>query len=494
MFLWYNHSMKQDRSSAFSTPRATRRAFLRGGACALVAATARPFAARAAAELGPLPAYWTDYLPGIADRINAFKTVTDDAFFFLTDVHMHANRCHSGRILADLIARTRFRNVYCGGDVPVAYGDKATSSTSLDGALEKYRTYVVDPVVAAGGRYYGAKGNHDFTINAVNGGTTYGTGTSHTYSAAFARDFIMARDPRPFAVTNAADPVACYYYRDAPHARLRYIVIDTSDGDIAESTKAWAVPYKMREGQIDWLARHALATLPAGWHAIVMGHIPIGPVVGTEYNSAGYNFAAFHSILAAYNARRAVSTSSGTSYDFTGAQGRILFCLSGHWHADRFTCHDGILHITQCCDAAYSNYINDSPFCGTLPRQTSGTVNEHAIDCYQSDTSNGLVYATRIGAGGQSRVFHAHPTSVPAGGTRTFAATHLTGPLTWACYDGDRCTYGDKKSTVEERTVFYHDHLVSVENGTLTAGTAGHGIVVAMDAQFNKEVFCVAVV
>lgn len=468
----------------------TRRGFLHGGACAVVAAATRPCAG---AALAPLPDYWSEAAAVAAARVNALRTSTDDAFWFLTDYHAHANRLWSGRILADLITRTNCRSVYCGGDIPVAFGDKATSSTSLDGALEKYTTHLVDPVLAAGGRLYAAKGNHDFTINADYNGTIYGTGVSHTYSAAFARQFIMARQPRPFAVTNAQDPLACYYWRDAPHARVRYIVVDTSDSDQAESTKSWGVGYCMHETQIDWLARYALGTLPAGWGAVVIGHIPLAPIVGTEYGVSSYNFARFHRVLEAYRRREKV-TPFTTEHDFTQAHGDILFCLSGHWHADRFTCLNGILHVTQCCDAAYGEYRKGSPFCGTLPNRSSGTVNEQALDCYQIASARGLVHATRIGAGGQSRVFHARPVTVTAGGTQTFRANHLRGPLTWACFDGETVTWDDNAATAEGYLTFAHAHLVSVTDGVLTAGTAGSGVVVAMDSAFNKEVFCVTVV
>lgn len=471
----------------------TLRAFLRTGTCALAGAAAWPRCARAAAPAG-LPAYWQDHLPGVAAKINARKAASSDAFFFLTDLHLHANRLWSGRILADLIARTGCRNVYSGGDLPVAYGDKSTSPTSLDGAIEKYFSSVVEPVVSARGRLYAAKGNHDFTVKAVNGGTVYGTGVSHTYSAAYARELLLARNPRPFAVTDPLDPLACYFYRDAPHARIRYVVIDTSDSAQDESTQAWGVGYCMHQPQIDWLARQALGTVPPGWGVVVIGHIPLAPVVGTEHAVPRYNLSLFREVLEAYQHRRRVTPFTET-HDFTHAEGRILFCLSGHWHADRFTCHNGLLHVTQASDAAYSaDFRNGSPFCGPALARTAGTVDEQCIDCWQPDLATGLVHATRIGAGGQDRVFHSVPVEVPSGGSASFSATHLRGPLTWVCYDGDRATLDEHASAPEAYVALAHDHLVAVADGVLTAGTPGYGVVVALDAAFNKEVFCVRVV
>ena len=90
-------------------------------------------------------------------------------------------------------------------------------------------------------------------------------------------------------------------------------------------------------------------------------------------------------------------------------------------------------------------------------------------------------------------MFHSVPVEVPAGGTATFAATHLKGPLTWACYDGDRAALDERAATPETYLKLSHDHLVAVADGVLTAGTPGYGVVVALDAAFNKEVFCVRV-
>ncbi len=472
----------------------SRRGFLVDGCCAMLTATMRPLSA-SAAQSDPLPSYWSSHLPGIAEKINRNKARTSDAFFFLTDVHMHANKLYSGKAIAQLIGSTGVKNVYCGGDVPVAFGDKASASTtSLDGALAKYMDYVVDPVLAAGGRYYGAKGNHDFSINANYNGIKYGTGVSHTYSALWARDYIMASRPAPFVVTNADDPYACYYYRDAPHSRIRYIVIDTSDSTQAESNASWGVGYGMHQPQIDWLADHALATMPAGWSAVIMGHIPIAPIVGTEYSVSGYNLSVFRSILEAYQNRGTV-TSFGITRDFSNAAGNILFCLSGHWHVDRFTNLNGILHVTQVCDAAYNDYKKGSPFCGNELNRNSGSVNEQAFDCWQCDPRTRNIYATRIGGCSQDRLFHTRAVQVPAGGTHRFATTRLKGSVTWACYDGDRGTISESYSTVEQNVVFNNDHLVSIgDNGKLTAGTPGSGVVVAYDSAYNKEVFCVEVV
>jgi len=463
-----------------------RRGFLSGGACALVSATMRPFACRAADALPALPEYYADYLPQVAAKINELTARTADGFFFLTDLHVPANRKRSGLLVADLIGRTRLRNVYCGGDLPQAFS--ADLQANVDATMADYLTYWANPIVSAGGILYSAKGNHDFTIRES---STSSTGW--TYSSAVAHNFLMASSPRPFFITNAADPEACYGWRDAPHARIRYIVADTCDSVHDTVQRPWGVGYGMRQTQLEWIADHALATVPAGWGIVFIYHIPTAPVVGYECNTTSYNLQLFHRMLEAYQSRGSVAL-FGTTRDYSAAAGRILFCLEGHHHCDRFSHLNGILHISEACDAAYSDYLLHTPFSGSLPAKTAGTIYEQTFDALQIDPENNLLYTTRIG-GGQDRVFHTNVVRVPAGSTFRFSAPNLSGALAWACYDGDQSVHDTTARTPEGYVTLFNEHALSVDaDGTLHAGTPGPATVLAMDADYRKEVYCVQVV
>ena len=464
----------------------SRRGFLSGGACAAVCATVRLFAARAADALPALPECYADYLPQIAARINALKSRTADGFFFLTDLHIPANRKRSGQLIADLIGRTRLRNVYCGGDFPQAYSTDLQAS--VDAAMSDYLTYWANPIVSAGGILYTAKGNHDFTIRESSSSSV-----GWTYSSAVAHDFLMASSPRPFFITNAADPEACYGWRDAPYARIRYIIADTCDSVHDSSSRPWGVGYGMHETQLEWIADHALGTVPAGWGVVFIYHIPTAPVVGYECKTTSYNFQLFHQMLEAYQHRGTVNL-FGSTRDYSSAAGRILFCLEGHHHCDRFSHLNGILHICEACDTGYSDYILHTPFSGTLPSKTSRTIYEQTFDVLQVDPANDLLYTTRIG-GGQDRVFHTNVVQVPAGSTFRFSAPNLSGALTWACYDGDQSVHDTTARTPEGFVTLFNEHALSVDaDGTLHAGTPGSATVLAMDADYRKEVYCVQVV
>jgi hypothetical protein len=291
----------------------------------------------------------------------------------------------------------------------------------------------------------------------------------------------------------AADPEACYGWRDAPHARIRYIVADTCDSVHDSSAKPWGIGYGMRQKQLEWIADQALGTVPAGWGIVFIYHIPTAPVVGFESKTAGYNFQLFHRMMEAYQHRGTVNL-FGRTRDYSSATGRILFCLEGHHHHDRFSHLNGILHVCEACDAAYADYILHTPFSGTLPSKDPGTIYEQTFDVLQVDTANGLLYTTRIG-GGQDRVFHTNVVRVPAGSTFRFSAPNLSGALSWACYDGDRVTYKRNPKNRYTSLVEYHnDYATVASDGTLTALKPGPVMVLAMDAARNKEIFPVTVV
>jgi len=226
----------------------SRRGFLKLG-LAGAAMTALDWRVWAASE--GLPAYYGEHLAKVAARLRALSAKCDDAFFFITDLHVPSNRCVSGRILAKLVAETEVKKVLCGGDMPEAFGGKA----SVDRTIAAYREQWVKAVENAGGAFYPAKGNHDFTIrdkpSAANG---------FTYSNRDAHDILMdTAAVKATAVTNTDDPDACYYYFDVPGGGIRYIVADTTDSVRTDRTY-WAVKYGMGETQLKWLAENAFAT------------------------------------------------------------------------------------------------------------------------------------------------------------------------------------------------------------------------------------------
>ena len=219
-----------------------------------------------------------------------------------------------------LAARSPLGKVLCGGDLPEAFAARfETDKAGVDFAVDFYRTLWVEPVEAAGMKMYTAKGNHDFTIKH-----DAKTDAGFTYSGIEARKIVMGSKGCAEAVTNAADPEACYYYFDNPSAKMRYIVVDTTDS-ITDKRPFWAVVSGMHDAQLLWLAEHAFATIPAGWNVVVAHHIPVWGVVGNAGETKLY--APFRQLMEAYQ-NRGSWTCAGRTFDFSAAQGRIFLDIS----------------------------------------------------------------------------------------------------------------------------------------------------------------------
>ncbi len=452
----------------------SRREFLKLG---LAGAVATALDWRVWAESEGLPAYYGDYLARVAARLDELSSACDDSFFFITDLHVPANRCVSGRILAKLVAETKVKKVLCGGDMPEAFGGKE----SIDRSIAAYRKQWVAAVENAGGEFYPAKGNHDFTIR-----DSPSAASGFTYSNREARDILMdTAAVKTNAVVNPADPEACYYYFDAPAGGIRYIVADTSDS-VRTDRSYWAVKYGMGEMQLHWLAENALASLPSGWVAIVMHHIPVTTVVSGEQGNYAL-FAPWRKLLEAYQNRGKVSVGA-REYDFSGARGRILCSLTGHEHAERQTFQHGIWHITEPCDAAYSDYIAGSaPWCGNLPRKEKLTIYEQTFDAIHIDRKKNLLHFTRIG-GGADRTVHLGEETLETGDSRMLK-TSVPG-VKWGCYDADRAAKAANPNNKYQHFYKYFNDIAEISPaGELSAKKAGEAVVLATRQDGVKSLF-----
>ena len=458
----------------------SRRGFLRMG-LAGAAMTAVDWRLWAAEE--GLPGYYGEHLAKVAERIKALSAKCDDGFFFITDLHIPSNKCVSGRILEKLIAETCVKKVLCGGDLTEAFGGKE----SVDRTIAAYREQWVKTVERAGGEFYPAKGNHDFTIK-----DSPTAASGFTYSGKEAHDILMdTAAVRTNVVTNADDPEACYYYVDFPKVRIRYIVADTTDSVRTDRTY-WALNYGIGERQINWLAEKAFSTLPSGWAALVMHHIPVTGVVSGEAGNMGL-FAPWRNLIEAYQNRGKASVGERT-YDFSNAKGRILCSLTGHEHAERQTYQNGLWHITEPCDAAYSDYIVGAlPWCRDLPKKEKGTVYEQTFDAVHVDLQNNALHFTRIGGGG-NRTYHLGAFSVKVGVPLRIKAAKWMGDVSWGCYDADRVTKRRNPANKYQSFFSYFNDVADISaDGTFTAKKLGESVVLATSANGDKEVFSVVV-
>ena len=418
-----------------------------------------------AAEEG-LPAYYSEHLAKVEARVGALAKECADGFWFITDLHTPRNKLKSGPLLTRLVQTTPLRKVLSGGDLPEAFGgggekDKAT----VDRTIDVWRNVYVRPIEAAGGTVYAAKGNHDFTVRS-----SMKAETGFTYSGLEAKRVITEGNECRGAVTNLDDPEACYYYFDNQQAKLRYIVADTTDS--VTDRPYWGVAYGMHEKQLKWLDTQAFGTIPDGWSAVVMHHIPVTGVVGSDEDVK--NFTAFRELLNKYH-------------------DRVLLDLTGHHHCEMQTFQNGIWHVTNPCDAAYKDYINRSkPWCPNLPTKDGGTIYEQTFDAVQIDTAKNLLHFTRVGGGG-NRTLHCRPASLSIGATRKFS-TSLSGKIVWGCFDSDRVDNKPDPTNRWGKLAIYHTDVATISpDGVLTALKPGESVVVALAENGDKELFPVTV-
>ena len=120
----------------------SRRGFLCGGAalvaCLMSKGARAVFKAADAAE--PLPDYYAPHLAAVAAKVNARAGQVADAFWFITDLHITANRRRSGKAiaaLADLVPS--ITKTLVGGDFPEAFGAKfETDRLCVDYAVDYF--------------------------------------------------------------------------------------------------------------------------------------------------------------------------------------------------------------------------------------------------------------------------------------------------------------------------------------------------------------------
>ncbi|MBR0506634.1 MAG: hypothetical protein IJJ84_14640 [Kiritimatiellae bacterium] len=431
--------------------------------------------------------YQAPQLARVAKRVTELSRKTDAGFFFITDLHVADNFKKSGELLAELVRRTPIRRTICGGDIGVAFSWKSPSDeAAVKYAASEFRAKWVKPIEAAGGDIYTAKGNHDFSTGK-NVGATEGC----TLTCRETRDILMDSRGCRAAVVNPDEPDSCYYYFDDSSARFRYVVADTTDSVRGDPPKR-SIVYGMHDSQLAWMAEKALGTVPDGWSVVVVHHVPIVGVLADEGVEKFY--APFRQMIEAYQ-NRGRTRIGGREIDFSGARGRIVLDLTGHMHGERQTWKNGILHVTEPCDAAYGDYIPGSaPWCGALPKKVGGTPFEQTFDAVQIDIGKGLVYFTRVG-GGQDRVVHFMPRTVRVGDSLRLVAENMPEVDRWACYDGDRVTFRSHPENRWNKLIDYHSDCARIDgDGVLTALKPGVTMVLAIAQDWRKEIMPVRII
>ncbi len=442
-----------------------------------------------AAANGALPDFYNRHLVDVAGRVvcNAGKGARN-GFIFFTDAHISANYSRSGFLIAELVKRTGLDRVICGGDFMPAYCGNVPPGPYVQRLYEKMCSHWRNPIESAGGRLFTAKGNHDLRVWD---GPAKSDG--FVYASARTRELLMSTKESSSVVVNCDEKSGMYFYRDDPVQKVRYIVADTSDGTREKDGVGSGSGYGnfMRADQLRWIGEVALGEVPSGYGVVVVHHIPLTPFTGSIADAKV--FADFRHVLEAYQTHGRAVTKAG-AFDFSSRDGGdILFDLAGHTHSDQFVFLNGILHISEICDAYYRDPGPRTPFSGNLVTRRDlrkGTVNEQAFDVLQFNGD--AVRTTRVGVG-QDRVFRLKPMTLKVGEKLRLECGEFA-DVKWRGFDSWDVREDRKIDDPETHWTFAHEIVDITQDGVVAAKSPGWATAVAIAPDFRKEIVGIEVV
>lgn len=393
-----------------------------------------------------------DYcLANVREQVAALRRVSPTGvadMLFITDTHYQHNSLASPGILSCLVRGGLTSHVVWGGDAITAYGDIPAEwschQRDFLGAVAPY------------GRYYMVRGNHEFTAKDEQ------TGQGLTYTQQQTAT-LLAEHTEPDVVRPAHDPESCYYYFDHPGQQLRYCVFDTTDS-IASPSLPWCTLTHVSQRQLDWMDRHALHDVPAGYQLVVITHIGVTPQTYWQHDC--------------YAPLRQLLLRAGAP---------VLVVLSGHMHQDFQTYDEGILHVLTGPDALYQD-LNRSPFLHDVRRQP-GHPDAPLMDLMTFSADRRMLYALRIGAG-FSRAFHLDAVRLSGAGVQPLPELTWLDPadvVTWRAYDATGY------SIVDARWDPPCSVLHVTADGLLQPLCVGPAVLMAMDSEGRKEFFSVII-
>ena len=298
-------------------------------------------------------------------------------FPFFSDNHQRLG--HAGVLIAKVMQECNIPYCFYGGD---SISNDYIANESIMIAQDK----AFDDMMKAipNGRFCRAVGNHDGFWN-VSG--TASDGDEYYYTDAQNYELFLREESISQNKHFGGD--GTYYYVDDIASKVRFIVLDTNDGNVEEE-------------QIDWLRNTALSFNERGWAVVFISHQPIS----NHYHAGIGNAETVRSVVKGYI--------DGTHKN----KASIVGWFSGHIHRDRI--YTGVatnitddtegdaLGFTQVTITSDANIDYDRLNGATdLDRDMNGDTS-HAIDFVTINKTTREVTLTRLGIG-DSRSFTYEP-------------------------------------------------------------------------------------
>ena len=396
-------------------------------------------------DYSPLPDYYAGYLDAKAEEIKELKRDEADGFFFWTDSHFPDNAGNVAAVLEYLQGKIGAHKLFNGGDVAKNAETLEDGMTANTSALLQAGLY---------GTLFPVRGNHDFTSTtsrAVSDPETMGNLEVARYLSSF-RSPVSVTDQRPH--TN-------YFYVDSPEGRIRYIVFDSTD-----SVSDARIRYGISDGQMDWIMRQAVATVPKGWSIMFLSHVPFAPD-HTDHPSL---------------------IEAGKKMSRTG---NVLLGICGHRHTDMESGIGSVFQVLTAADCLEDVGRTATPYSRPLPKKKAGTVSEQTVDYVSISRRHDKVTMKRIGWG-YDRIFNIRPVFAKVGQTTGLEASR-SGRARWYVFDAQGNSVGKYDGNGMRNYVTSHRNASVSDDGLIECKAPGNVIAVALYDDGTKEYFMVSI-
>ena len=321
-----------------------------------------------------VPEYYEQHIENKLGTINNISTA-DVQFIFVTDYHYGTyDNTHTARpLLTKIVKGTKAMIVFNGGDT---WTRGTADSTSLEQSKSRVIAGIDETIPNSYCDFFYVLGNHDTGLDyKVSDGQTI------TYGPEF-----TTKELQRIIGGNITDHAVIYdpcsygnaYYFDYGD-NIRFIVTNVGETSVGGLENA---------DQIRLFMINALLSL-GNRKAIIISHIYFSSVDQTV-NTDAQKIA---SIITAYNARSTYTYKTSQVADFSDCTGTVAAFVAGHLHKDiQSILSDGtpVFAVTSTNAGAGRTQGEN---------RVNGTISENAFDVFSIDTTNHMVYATRIGYG-----------------------------------------------------------------------------------------------
>lgn len=407
-------------------------------------------------ESRPLPTCYDSLFTCQIPKVKALLPRQLDGFLFWTDTHTQANAFRTPYIMKEVLRQVPscVNKVVWGGDAMPAFDKNIDNYWNAQERMNE--------VIETFARNYNVRGNHDFTVRF-----TPDSPQGKTFSQELTAQ-LLYESTDPAVVRNPDDPNGCYYYFDEPEARLRYIVIETTDSS-GEPEQPWGVRGTIGDTQIHWIIDQVIPQTPSGYSLIFVTHIPL-----ISDMTGGHDYVRL---------REAIEQIPKQRSDL-----HVLMVLSGHMHYDYTSYENGILHVVSCCNAFYQDF-HCSPLHAHDAKMIPNSGNEQSFDYVSVDQDLQHIRMVRFGPCAD-RVFCLQPHRLKVG--QDFSIPSDKAVREWQIHDskGNVC---EPLPGYQSRWLWNQKIATIDSKGTVHGLIPGESVAIALTEDGQEEYYYVIV-